>query len=178
MIDYRSPMQSILQTVVNIRYAELAEYVFSETLGVVQSGPFRGMKIPREVSWGQGDVIPKLLGLGTYEQELIPAIYKAIRRKPAVVYNVGCAEGYYAVGLARALPEATVAAFDTGVISVCLKAQAMNDVGRRFSTGGEFKSSRINEWNVTPYRSLVVMDVEGAEISLIGGEEDSEADYR
>ena len=70
MIDYRSPMQSILQTVVNIRYAELAEYVFSETLGVVQSGPFRGMKIPREVSWGQGDVIPKLLGLGTYEQEL------------------------------------------------------------------------------------------------------------
>jgi hypothetical protein len=48
--------------------------------------------------------------LGTLEKELHWAIEKAISRSPTTVLNIGCAEGYYAVGFALRLPHAKVVA--------------------------------------------------------------------
>ncbi len=50
--------------------------------------------------------------LGTFEQELFDVISRIIEVKPKTIVNVGCAEGYYAVGLSRALPETNVIAFE------------------------------------------------------------------
>lgn len=78
---------------------------------VVVSGPFAGMRYP---DWGLTRVdlfAPKLLGI--YERELHPSVERLIARSPAVVANVGAADGYYTVGLARRIPEARVIAFET-----------------------------------------------------------------
>jgi protein-L-isoaspartate O-methyltransferase len=68
------------------------------------------MQLPRRTSWGDGYRAAKLLG--AYEHSLHDVLLKPVSRQPDPIINVGCAEGYYAVGLARLLPDATVYAFD------------------------------------------------------------------
>jgi hypothetical protein len=54
---------------------------------------------------------PKLLG--TYEKELHPVWATVAEQSYSQIIDVGCAEGYYAVGLARIFPATLVHAFDT-----------------------------------------------------------------
>ncbi len=167
--NFQNVTHQMLKLAVECRTQEIAAYVSSETKNIVQSGPFKGMILPDEHSWGSGDVVPKLLG--TYEQELHMSLELAIARKPEVVFNVGAAEGYYAVGLARRLPEATVFAFDTDCNShsVCLDAFAINLARIRGGVGGEFRRSLVTDWKPL-YNSMMVMDVEGAELEILSEE--------
>ena len=55
-------------------------------------------------------LLPKLVG--SYEAELVAVIGAVVAAHPPVVVDLGAAEGYYAVGLARALPNAEVHAFE------------------------------------------------------------------
>ena len=81
---------------------------------VVAAGPFAGM---RYVRGAVGSVLPpKLLGL--YERELHTAIARIVAAAPDEVVDAGAAEGYYAVGLARALPRCRVTAFEIGQYAV------------------------------------------------------------
>ena len=73
----------------------------------VLHGPFAGMDYTSEAS--EGGLAPRLLG--TYEAELHPALAAVAARGLQLIYDVGCAEGYYAVGLARAVPGARVRAY-------------------------------------------------------------------
>ena len=50
--------------------------------------------------------------LGCYEQPLQPYLKRAIDRNYETLINIGCAEGYYAVGLAIAMPNTNSLAFD------------------------------------------------------------------
>ena len=117
------------------RRAEITNVLVNTQKGNVLSGPFAGMAMLPEASWGDGDLAPKLLGC--YEAELHPAIAKAISRKPKNIVNVGCAEGYYAVGMARALPQSKVFAFDTNEAAqaICGRAAAATS-SRRPGPGG------------------------------------------
>lgn len=74
----------------------------------VQAGPFAGM---RYVDRAVGSALtPKLLG--TYERELGPCIERALALAFPLVVDIGAAEGYYAVGVARRSPQARVVAFE------------------------------------------------------------------
>src|SRR2546425_613282 len=64
-------------------------------------GPFAGMRLVAETAF-----LPELLGI--WEQELHPVIEGLIAADPDLVVNVGGANGYYAVGLARRIPRAAV----------------------------------------------------------------------
>jgi len=55
--------------------------------------------------------MPKLLG--TYEIELHDIVDEIIAKKPDVIFNIGAAEGYYSIGLARSLPSTRVVAWET-----------------------------------------------------------------
>src|SRR5215204_4418004 len=70
---------------------------------VVQEGPFAGM---RYLSETRDPILPKLVG--SYEAEIQPWIRAAITQRYRRVIDVGCAEGYYAVGMALALPDAKI----------------------------------------------------------------------
>lgn len=79
----------------------------------VQAGPFKGLKFPPIAH--HRHLAPKLIG--SYEHFLHTAIDRCIDRHESSPYeqiiNVGSAEGYFTVGLARRLPNAEVVAFDT-----------------------------------------------------------------
>jgi hypothetical protein len=151
----------------NRRRAELSSELRAQLGSTVLSGSFKGMIIPGGASWGEGDVIPKIIG--TYESELRETLLKAVDRAPSIVINVGCAEGYYAVGLARLLPDATIYAFDIDrrAIAICARAAEENDVSDRIVVDGLCTSERLAELTQHPGHVLIVMDCEGAERELL-----------
>jgi len=60
--------------------------------------------------------------LGCYEAEITPAVEEAISRNYRTMLDVGCAEGYYAVGLARGVPGSVVyAGVDEKCRSLCAR---------------------------------------------------------
>ena len=81
------------------------------------------------------NVAPKLLGC--YEQELHQVIERCIKTPYECVVNVGCGDGYYAVGLARRMPNAEIKAYDLheGRRALCKSAAEENGVGGRVSVG-------------------------------------------
>src|SRR5271170_2035809 len=97
--DQERILYEMLGPAVWARQAALAAYLFDYYKGVVAAGLFQGLRLLPDVSWGVGDNAAKLVGL--YEAELHPALHDLALTPPPVVINVGCAEGYYAVGLAR-----------------------------------------------------------------------------
>lgn len=81
---------------------------------IVLGGPFTGLKYPGSVSVDSA-FFPKLLG--SYEAELFGVLNEIIEKPLVQIINIGAAEGYYAVGLARIFPDAQVVAFDISEIA-------------------------------------------------------------
>jgi len=162
-----SSLLQILHIAINARREEIYQILYKALEGRVNTGPFNGMLLPEQASWGGGDIGPKILGC--YEAELHDLVMRAVQRAPQTVVNVGCAEGYYAIGLARLLPNAEVFSFDLDekAQNICrLNAQA-NDVGKRVTVGGACTSANLEELARRPGRKLLIIDCEGCELSLL-----------
>ena len=74
----------------------------------VLQGPLSGMEFLSDSA--EGCHVAKLLGC--YEQPLHPYIEQAISSEYQTILNIGCAEGYYAVGMSRRMPKTKMLAFD------------------------------------------------------------------
>ena len=144
--------------------------MFLQSMGnTVRHGPFKGMIIPTpdEESWADGNFSCKILG--AYEFELHDAIAHAVSRNPRHVINVGCADGYYAVGLARLLPDVTVHPRDTSDVCLvtCDEFATRNEVGMRvWPAPGCCYPEGLRITSINGHR-LYVVDVEGDELKLI-----------
>ncbi len=133
----------------------------------VRSGPFKGMAYPKAVASGSA-LTPKLLG--TYEAELHQVVESLIAFAPSVVVDIGCAEGYYAVGFALRLPEVTVHAFDIDHYSqsLCSEMAKVNGVDGRVTVHGACSHEDLE--GLDACRSVVVSDCEGFERVLFNSE--------
>ena len=132
---------------------------------VVLSGPFTGMKYPKLKAIGSV-LFPKILG--SYEDELHPVIEQLCSDKDiATIYDIGCAEGYYAIGFAKRLPNAKVWAFDTDdkAKRLCTNMAIANNVADKVSVE-HFCSAETLANTDFKKRSLVISDCEGYEIEL------------
>lgn len=129
----------------------------------VHSGPFAGMQY---VSSAVGSAfVPKLLG--SYESELHDVIEQIAAASYSIIVDIGCAEGYYAIGLALRLPEARVYAFDTDPRGrkLCAMMAGANNVSDRVIVGGKCDPERLSSL-INP-QTLIVCDCEGYEIHLL-----------
>jgi hypothetical protein len=150
------------------------ELIFNFVKGVVITGPFKGMQILEKVAWMDGNLGTKILGC--YEQELHHIIEEEIARlknldMPPIILDIGCSEGYYAVGMALRLPDAKVMAIDASEEALRI-TQAAADVNEVLidtihtndlqSGNGSFK---FNLYEVKP--DLVICDCEGGEMDYI-----------
>jgi hypothetical protein len=130
---------------------------------VVLSGPFAGM---RAIDKAAGSaLLPKLVG--SYECELHPAIARLTARGHRLIVDVGCAEGYYAVGLARLFPRARVRAhdIDSAARRLCMAMAELNEVSDRVAVGGYFKTGDLATIRDLP--ALIVSDCEGYEATFL-----------
>ena len=162
-------LKALLRPIIPMRYRPQAifdGFVERATGGVVCGGPFEGMKYVDE-ALRQFRLLPRLLG--TYEIELWEPVQKAIDRGYTRVVNVGGGEGYYVVGLARALPESEVVAFEDNVLRQKLirKMAEHNGVSERVEVHGRCGPADMREAVGGDDGCFVVMDVEGAEMELL-----------
>jgi len=137
----------------------------------VLAGPFSGMEIPLVTEWDDGNFGTKLFG--TYEHELRSALMHAIWRRPQVVVNVGCGEGYYAIGLARLVPGAQVYAFDISdsARSVCKEYGTLNEVNNLFIYKGVKTPGELALSETCFGHRLYVVDIEGDEMEILDPEQ-------
>jgi hypothetical protein len=145
-------------TVIEWTVDQINSRLFELFGNVVQSGPFAGILIGEEVAWKDGNIGLKLMGV--YEHELHPHIAKLISKQPSNIVNIGCAEGYYAVGMAYAIPGATVTAIDINgkSLELCAANAMRNRVADHVITNQ--KSFKPQETNA------MIVDCEGCELEL------------
>jgi len=131
---------------------------------VVKHGPFKGMRYPGFQSAGSM-VWPKIMG--SYEQELHPILERLLQTSFTEVIDVGCAEGYYAIGLARALPGAKVFAFDIDprARQLCADMATLNGVSDRVKVAAACTPDTLRSFPFSG-RGLIVCDCEGYEKTL------------
>jgi hypothetical protein len=134
----------------------------------VVAGPFEGMRYP-DYAFERVDLYaPKLLG--AYEREIAPALERAIARRPPAAVVVGAAEGYYAIGLARRLPEAAVIAYeaDEAKHELLLALAELNGVRDRIALHGACDADGLAA--ALPEGALVLCDCDGCEVELLDPE--------
>jgi len=131
----------------------------------VRAGPFAGLRFPDQLAQGVDALVAKLLG--AYERELHLAIDELIATAPETLVNVGCAEGFYAVGFARRSPSTTVLAYDAneGKRADCALLAEANGVADRVTIGGRCDPPQLA--GLEP-GACVILDCEGCELELIG----------
>lgn len=127
----------------------------------VQSGPFRGLNyLPQST----GSALPPKL-MGVYEKELHQTIRKWISYAPRNIIDIGAAEGYYAVGLAVALPTTKITAFEQNAEGQRMLGEmaALNNIRDRIQIKGlACRNDLINMLKDDPYL-FIIMDIEGGE---------------
>ena len=162
-LDEQQLLDVVLRLAAMHRSTLLANSVVSLNGLTVQNGPFAGMTYLRRSA--EGALLPRLIG--SYESELHPHILALAGEGLETIVDVGCAEGYYAVGLARLMPDVTVHAYDIdpGARAACAALAEVNGVQDRVRIGELFTGEDYARF--TPGRTLVFMDVEGAEDRLL-----------
>jgi hypothetical protein len=130
---------------------------------VVSDGPFRGLKLPFDPNYTM--YIPMLIG--SLEMELHAAVEHAVTRQPRTIVNVGCAEGYYAIGFLRRLSHARSIAFDIDpwARKFCRRLGQVNDVADRVSLRGW--CDPVSLARALEHSGLVICDCEGYELELL-----------
>ena len=109
---------------------------------------------------------PKMIGC--YELELHSVIEEIVQKDYQRIVDVGCAEGYYAVGLALRIPGSTVYAYDIDEDArrLCTMMADRNGVGDRVIIRGRCSQDELAKV-ISADRCLVVCDCEGFEFELL-----------
>jgi len=133
----------------------------------VKRGPFKGLHYIRPTVTDNlyFNLAQKLAGL--HECELWLAFDYLLRQNYSTVINIGCAEGFYAVGFALRFPSASILAYDIEPLERehCVEMATLNGVVDRIKISGRCGQSELNEAVVG--NSLVICDIEGGEKELL-----------
>jgi ribosomal protein L11 methylase PrmA len=110
-------------------------------------------------------LLPKLIG--SYELELFPWLQRLFQQPFRQIIDVGCAEGYYAIGFAVRFPNAQILAYDISpdAQEICRNMARKNGVSERVSTAGECTPQLLARMDLTD--TLLMSDCEGYEKTLL-----------
>lgn len=131
----------------------------------VRSGPFEGMRYP-DLAVGRVELLTQKL-LGAYERELHSVVELVIAGSFDTVVDVGSSDGYYAVGLARRMPGATVYAYEGNPLPqrVSRALAGENGVEGRIDFRGFADVDALRSLPSGP--AFVLSDCEGCEAELM-----------
>jgi precorrin-6B methylase 2 len=131
---------------------------------IVLNGPFKGLKYPQFRS-RNSSLYSKLIG--SYERELHPTFEEIINTNYTQILDVGCAEGYYAVGLALRMPSIKVVAYDIEAEArdLTLQMAKLNNVADRVKVESTCNEETLKQFPFEK-KSLIISDCEGYESQL------------
>ncbi|MEI6645080.1 MAG: methyltransferase domain-containing protein [bacterium] len=130
----------------------------------IKSGPFKGMKYIPVANCSR--LMPKIIGC--YESVITPWILDIPSRKYDVIVDVGCAEGYYAVGFAYQNYAQRIYAFDIEeeALENARHLAAINQVEGKMCFEGLCDAAKISTL-CEGGKALIFCDIEGGEDSLL-----------
>jgi hypothetical protein len=130
----------------------------------VQAGPFTGMRYPSDRVADIDAPVAKMLG--TYEQELRNVFTEALADELRTFVDVGCADGYYAVGMPYADRRLMSYAFDLSPSArdLCRVVARINALEDRVRIGTRFTARSLDV--IDDPDALLLCDIEGAEGAL------------
>ncbi|MBM7069077.1 hypothetical protein [Actibacterium sp. 188UL27-1] len=130
----------------------------------VHHGAFIGLRYPGIEATGSA-LLPKLLG--SYEVEIASFIERISQRSYTDIVDIGCAEGYYAVGFGLMFADAQIHAYDVdgGARRLCKSMAEQNDILDRLNLGKFCNPDTLMTLANRP-RMLIVADCEGYEAEL------------
>lgn len=155
-----APYLSWMSVRVNRR---LIKRLFPDGAIVVLAGPFHGMKYLATSSGST--LIPKIVG--TYEEELHGVIEQFVNKNCRRLIDIGCAEGYYLIGLALRLPGLEAHGFDLDAEAreKCKALADLNGVSKRIHLEGRCSSAILN--SLAGVGTSIICDCEGGELELL-----------
>ncbi len=149
-----------LRYLAKYRSNQIANTLTSKKGFEILGGPFKGMNFLDQVS--EGCYLPKLLGF--YESELHPFINYVVENKPDTILNIGCAEGYYSVGMKRLLPETEIFSFDTD-LNAQNKTKILAEKNNvKINIEGLFEITFLEK--LSSENVYLICDIEGDEVKL------------
>ena len=129
------------------------------SFGKVQSGPFEGLIMKQK-----SPTKPMLLGV--WEKEL-SFIWDSLENLKTII-DVGAAEGFYAVGLAKKYPKKQIIAFEMDPrTKVLLERTATHNSVKNLETHGKCEYENLVKLGDKLQNSFIIMDCEGYEIELL-----------
>ena len=156
-------LTAMLRYLAKWRSELLANAVIQHTGDVVQAGPFKGMQYPLRAH--KGARAPRLLG--TCDACLWP-IFAGIRAANyTLAIDIGTADGYYAVGLARTMAGLRVLARDEDVVAraLCTRLAEVNGVSEQVEVGGQWTQADFAICKTA--RSVILCQVRDAQADLL-----------
>ncbi len=162
-LDDQMKVRAIWGTLLGYQSLVLGHMTMGRIGNKVFAGPFRGMELIQDI---MGSLFTPQL-LGTYEWEIHDAVEQAIAKPYKHVVNIGCSYGYYAIGLARRMPNATIHAYDIdpAARANCQKMAELNGVADRVIIGELFEGKDFEKF--AKEETLVFIDIEGGEDALL-----------
>ena len=162
----RDKLQAVYQMSLAHRMSAVGGAIVPFLEEVVANGPFTGMSYATTAA--EGCIIPKLVGC--YEAELHDDLRIVAASNYETILNIGSAEGYYAVGFARAIPMATVFAWD---VDETARQRTLENAERNGVSGRMVVSDKVVPTHFAQFegqRVFVLCDIEGAEFELLNPE--------
>lgn len=162
-INHHAPTRRIINKFYSFihRAPYTAQYEIDLTRELtVMAGPFRGMTY---INQSHGSSLGTKL-IGTYEAELHSYIYRLVELEPDQFIDIGCAEGYYAIGFKRLSPNTQCIAYDISSEArrMCKDLAQANAI--EISINAEFQKSDFNKCNNKC--TVIMADIEGFESEL------------
>jgi hypothetical protein len=141
----------------------ISNTIIASNKTLVLQGPMQGLEYVANAS--EGCLAARLIGC--YEQPLLPFVEEAICTDYNNVVNIGCSDGYYAVGMARRMPKSKMWAYDINPAAqdACSELAQKNDVSERIKIGALFGPEDFAQF--ANEKTLVMCDIEGAEQELL-----------
>lgn len=147
-------------------YDNLNRRILLEFKSKVHSGPFKGMSY---IDSSNGSTfVPKILG--SYEKELHTIVEKIIESEYTNYVDIGCAEGYYAVGFAyrlRSNQNVKIFAYDTNenALHNLNKMARLNGIENKIVSKPLFDYQEFEHFKGEG--TFIMCDIEGDELNLI-----------
>lgn len=165
--NFPAPLRAPLRVAASPLWYLVSRMVLGASQQRVVAGPFRGMRL--ELSpLSKRHLVGYLIG--SQELELREIVERIVARKYEKIVNVGAADGYYAVGLARRMPGTEVVAFEAlpNLHPVISKSASENGVAAQIRVEGPCDKNELGpELGSAKGHTLVFMDIEGGEMDLL-----------
>jgi hypothetical protein len=143
---------------------EFQASVYGDAPIKVLCGPFEGTNYFNKIVWGP--VTPKWIG--SFEEELHDVVRAIIANHYDTIVDIGAAEGYYAIGLARTCPTARVITYDIDFIARSRQRSlaTINALSTRINVRGRCDHAALDV-DLANGKCVVISDIEGAEVELL-----------